>query len=159
MRRTGGCALLNQPHCVVSRVAGRRCSLPLAPLATATACAATLCGTSASQPAATSEATDAANLRENVTAVLPSTRIPASISRADLLPTPLRASPAQKRSEGYGEIWHRACKMSRPQPVSAHHPQRPHYVVLRERNACLRSQTRWSSAAPSPAPSIRPRCP
>src|SRR6185369_5745452 len=36
---TGGCALSNQPHWVVSRVAGSRCSLPGLPVAGTTDCA------------------------------------------------------------------------------------------------------------------------
>ena len=38
-RSTGAWALSNQPHCVVSSVAGSRCTLPLVPVTVSAVCA------------------------------------------------------------------------------------------------------------------------
>src|SRR5438132_1163799 len=50
-RSTGGCALSNQPHWVVSSVAGRTCSLPCMRLAGTTACDNAAIGTMAARTA------------------------------------------------------------------------------------------------------------
>src|SRR5438105_5681143 len=51
-RSTGACALSNQPHCVVSMVAGSTWSLPFMPLAGTTACDNAAAGTRAASAAA-----------------------------------------------------------------------------------------------------------
>src|SRR5262245_57705480 len=103
MRSTGGCALLNQPHCVVSSVAGSRCTLPLVPLATATDCACALCGTITSHAVAITDANAPAAVRNDVTSALPSAQNRhASISRADRLPTLSPTAAAQIAGEEVG---------------------------------------------------------